>query len=80
MKDKLLSAFAIGGTVILALCCFTPVLVGLVSVVGFAGMIGKLDIILLPALVIFIGLTAYALWRKRKCTAEEKCETQNKEN
>ena len=62
MKDKPLLAFGIGGVVILALCCFTPALVGLLSVVGLAGIIGKLDIVLLPALVIFIGLTAYALW------------------
>lgn len=80
MKDKPLLAFGIGGTVILALCCFTPALVGLLSVVGLAGVIGKLDVVLLPALVIFVGLTAYALWRKRQCATGNKCKTQNKES
>tara|TARA_R110001592_G_scaffold326841_1_gene607808 strand:- start:10359 stop:10598 length:240 start_codon:yes stop_codon:yes gene_type:complete len=79
MKDKPLLAFGIGGTVILALCCFTPALVVL-SVVGLAGIIGKLDVVLLPALVIFIGLTAYTLWRKRQCATGNKCKTQNKES
>ena len=52
------------GTVIAALCCFTPVLVVLFSVVGLSGIVGYLDYVLLPALGIFILLTAYALWQK----------------
>lgn len=80
MKDKSLLAFSIGGTVVLALCCFTPVLVGLLSVVGLAGLTGYLDIVLLPALVIFVGLTAYALWRKQQCAAGKECKTKKKES
>lgn len=52
------------GTVIAALCCFTPVLVVLFSAVGLAAVVGYLDFVLLPALGIFILLTIYALWRK----------------
>lgn len=52
------------GTVIAALCCFTPVLVVLFSTVGLAAVLGYLDFVLLPALGIFILLTIYALWRK----------------
>ncbi|QDI74386.1 MULTISPECIES: mercury resistance system transport protein MerF [Leisingera] len=52
------------GTVIAALCCFTPVLVVLFSTVGLAAVVGYLDFVLLPALGIFILLTIYSLWRK----------------
>ena len=52
------------GTVVAALCCFTPVLVILFGVVGLSAMVGYLDIVLLPALGVFIALTIYALWRK----------------
>lgn len=52
------------GTVIAALCCFTPVLVILFGVVGLSAVVGYLDYVLLPALGVFIVLTIYALWRK----------------
>ena len=67
MKEPktLLRASAIG-TVVVALCCFTPVLVVLLGYVGLAALTGYLDYVLLPALAIFIGLTCYALWRKKK--------------
>lgn len=52
MKDRPLLAFGTGGTPILALDCFTPTLVGLLSVMGLAEIMEKLDVVLLPALVI----------------------------
>ncbi|WP_245510823.1 mercury resistance system transport protein MerF [Antarcticimicrobium sediminis] len=52
-------------TVIAALCCFTPVLVILFGAVGLSAMLGWLDYVLLPALTIFIGITVYALWKRR---------------
>ncbi|WP_373085293.1 mercury resistance system transport protein MerF [Sneathiella sp.] len=63
MKDKNLLKIGIVGTVIAALCCFTPLLVILVSAVGLSAFLGMLDIVLLPALAIFIGITGYALWK-----------------
>ena len=54
------------GTVIAALCCFTPVLVVLFGVVGLSALVGYLDYVLFPALGFFIALTIYALWRKQK--------------
>lgn len=62
-NDRLL-ATGLAGTVIAALCCFTPVLVILLGVVGLSGLIGYLDYVLLPALAAFIVITIYALWRK----------------
>ncbi len=52
------------GTVVAALCCFTPVLVVLFGAVGLAAVVGYLDAVLFPALGVFILLTIYALWRK----------------
>jgi len=61
------------GTLLVALCCFTPILVILLGVVGWSALTGYLDYVLLPALVMFIGLTIYAVRRKQKmndsCTA-----------
>lgn len=57
------------GTVIVALCCFTPILVILLGLVGLSAMTGYLDVVLLPALAIFLGLTVYALWRKKQYEA-----------
>lgn len=56
----------LGGTILVALCCFTPVLVILLGSVGLAALTGYLDYVLLPALALFIGLTIYALWRKKQ--------------
>jgi len=65
MKDKTLLKVGIIGTITAALCCFTPVLVILFGVVGLSALVGYLDMVLFPALGIFILLTLYALWRKR---------------
>ncbi|MFT6791686.1 MAG: mercuric ion transport protein [Cellvibrionaceae bacterium] len=67
MKDRSLVAFSLGGSIILALCCFTPILVVLLGIVGLAGLTGYLDVVLLPALAFFLGLSAYALWREQRC-------------
>jgi mercuric ion transport protein len=66
MKNKTLLTTGIVGTVLAALCCFTPVLVVLLTAVGLSAAIGFLDIVLLPALGIFVAITIYALWRKQR--------------
>jgi mercuric ion transport protein len=53
------------GTIFVALCCFTPVLVVLFGVVGLSAVVGYLDYVLLPALLFFVVLTIYALWRRQ---------------
>ena len=67
-SGKRLLGAGIIGSAILALCCFTPVLVVLFSVVGLSAVLGWLDYVLLPALAFFIGLTVYAVWRRRRHT------------
>ncbi|MEO8600510.1 MAG: mercury resistance system transport protein MerF [bacterium] len=70
MKDpKTLMQVGVIGTVLLALCCFTPILVILLGVVGWSALTGYLDYVLLPALLAFIGLSIYAVRRKRHADA-----------
>lgn len=57
------------GTVVVALCCVTPVLVILLGVIGLSALTGYLDVVLFPALAAFIALTIYAIVRKRKAEA-----------
>ncbi len=65
-SDKRLLGAGIIGTALVALCCFTPVLVVLLGVVGLSALVGWLDYVLMPALIFFVGLTIYAVWRRRR--------------
>ena len=66
MDHQRLLRIGIIGSVIAALCCFTTVLVSLLAVVGLSAAVGWLDYVLFPALFIFIGITIYAVHRRRK--------------
>ena len=65
MTEQALLRFGVVGAVIVALCCFTPILVVLIAAVGLSAITGYLDYILLPALFFFVGLTIYAVWRRK---------------
>ena len=65
MTDRRLLTIGLAGTIVTAICCFTPILVVGLSAIGLAGLIGGLDFVLFPALLFFLGLTGYALWRRR---------------
>ncbi len=57
------------GTVVAALCCFTPVLVVLLGAVGLSawlGWLGWLDFVLFPALILFAAITLYAVARRTR--------------
>ena len=64
MSNNGLIKTGIIGTIIAALCCFTPLLVILLGAVGLSAIVGYLDLVLLPALAFFVLLTLYAVWRK----------------
>jgi mercuric ion transport protein len=53
------------GSVVAAVCCFTPALALLLGAAGLAAWLAWLDYVLLPALVFFLGLTGYGLWRRQ---------------
>ena len=57
---------AVAGTVLVALCCFTPILVITLAAVGMSAFTPYLDYVLLPAMVLMIVLTffSYTRWEK----------------
>lgn len=66
MNNNKMLATGLIGTVIAALCCFTPLLVIALGAVGLSAILGYLDYILLPALGIFILMTIFALYRRQR--------------
>mgnify|MGYP006437409115 CR=1 FL=1 len=73
MKHQTLLRTGIIGSAIAALCCFTPVLVIAFGAAGVSAWLGYADVVLLPALAFFIGLTFFALYRRRR--AAQCCDT-----
>ena len=69
MDNRTLLKTGVAGSVIAAVCCFTPVLWILLGVLGLSAWVGWLDYVLLPALAVFVGITIYALWRWRTAAA-----------
>ncbi len=67
VNDKLLKTGLVG-TVIAALCCFTPVLVVLFGVAGLSAVVCYLDYVLFPALAVFVLITIYAVIRRARKT------------
>ncbi len=56
-------SFGIFGTVFAALCCLgimTPLLIGLLTVLGLGTLTAHLDAVLLPALAGFVTLSLFA--------------------
>ena len=68
-KDRRLLRTGMIGTVVAALCCFTPVLVILFGAVGLSTLVGYLDYVLFPVLGAFIVLSLHALWRQRRAAS-----------
>jgi mercuric ion transport protein len=66
MDDKRLLRTGIIGSIVVALCCVTPILVVLFGAVGLSALVGYLDFVLLPALAAFLLITGYALWKRRQ--------------
>jgi mercuric ion transport protein len=65
MENRRLMVAGLIGTTVVALCCFTPILVVLVGLVGLSAITGYFDYALLPALIFFVGLTLFAVWRRQ---------------
>ncbi len=70
MDDRKLLGVGLIGALVAALCCFTPVLVVLLTAVGLSAVVGWLDTVLLPALAIFVALVVYALIRQRLANSQ----------
>ena len=68
MKKRKLLRTGIIGSVIVALCCFTPILVVAFGFLGVSAWLGWADYVLFPALAFFLGLTAYAYYKSKRKT------------
>lgn len=63
MGRKYLVTVGFIGAALTALCCFTPILLGLLGLVGLGAVLGYVDYVLLPALAGFLGVALYGLLR-----------------
>ncbi len=66
MNDRKILATGFVGTVIAIICCFSPILVLLLGVIGLTAWVGWLDYVLFPALALFVGILAYGLWLRTR--------------
>lgn len=62
MDDRKLLRGGLAGSVIAALCCFTPLLVAVLAGAGLSALVGWLDYALFPLLFASLGVVAHALW------------------
>jgi len=61
----------VAGALLSMLCCFTPVLVIMLSAVGLTAFVAKLDYVLIPVFIASIALVIFALVRRRRsCPAK----------
>jgi mercuric ion transport protein len=56
----------VAGALLSMLCCFTPVLVILLSALGLTAFVAKLDYVLVPLFVASVALVIFALVRRRR--------------
>ena len=64
---------AIVGIILVALCCFAPILIATLAAVGFSAITPYLDYILYPALIILI-IIAWLSYRKYKRASKSNSE------
>jgi mercuric ion transport protein len=57
---KRLMKIGVIGSVTLGICCFTPLLVISLGAIGAAAIIPWLDYVLMPGMLVFLCLMAYA--------------------
>ena len=62
---KQILKIGIAGTIITAICCFTPLLVIILGGLGLSAWVGGLDQILFPLLAFFAAITLFAFLRLR---------------
>ena len=66
MNERKLLNVGVLGAVVAALCCFSPLLVILLGAVGLSAAVGWLDLVLIPAVEIFVAVAIYAFTRMRR--------------
>ncbi len=72
MSDKRLLKTGLIGSAVMAICCFTPVLVLTMGAVGLSALVGWwLDLMLIPALGLFVLMAGYGFYRLRQRRAQD---------
>ena len=71
-RDRKLMGIGGVGAAVAALCCFTPLLVVSLGALGLSGLVGWwLDLILFPALGLFLTLLGYGIYLRQRRTAAD---------
>ena len=65
MRDHTLITTGVIGAVLAAVCCMTPLLVIVFGAVGLTAWLAKADYVLVPALIRWLALVAFGLYRRR---------------
>jgi len=66
MDETRLFKAGIWGAVVTAICCFTPILVVVLGLIGLAALTAYLDYVLLPVLALFLIVIFYAWLKQRR--------------
>lgn len=66
MQDRALLKLGLTGTIVTAICCFTPTLAWLLALSGMTAWLAWLDYVLFPLLAVFLAITAFAVYRVRR--------------
>ena len=69
MQEGKLFKTGLWGTIVTAVCCFTPVLPWVFGLIGLAILIPYLDYVLFPLLFLFLALAFWG-WRCARRTGE----------
>jgi mercuric ion transport protein len=70
MADKKLLKTGIIGAIIMAICCFTKVLIVMFGAMGLSAWVSGIDIALIPLLIAFLALIVFALMRRTSINTE----------
>ena len=78
MKNSKLLPVGLTGALLVAVCCFTPALVLLLGALGLSAFVGWwLDLILFPALAIFMAIAAYGFYLRRRASLGVAADAEN---
>jgi mercuric ion transport protein len=64
-RKNIVLRMGIIGSIITAICCFTPILIVIFTAIGLAAIVGYLDYVLFPLLAIFLGMIGYGIYKRQ---------------
>jgi len=68
MTGRTLFGIGVGGALLAALCCATPVLAIVLGVLGLSAWLAWSDYVVVPALLVFLAIAVYGWTRWRRST------------